>query len=46
MSADSNHTTRRPDRNRGNLAWNVLFGLVLGLVLADTLLWLALPFWW
>jgi hypothetical protein len=42
MSPDSNHTTRRPDRNRGDLAWPVLFGLVL----ADTLLWLALPFRW
>jgi hypothetical protein len=42
MSTDSNHTTRRPDRNRGALAWNVLCRFVL----ADTLLWLALPFWW
>jgi hypothetical protein len=40
MSNDSNQT--RPDRSRSDLAWNVL----LGLVLADTLLWLALPLWW
>ena len=39
MSTDS---TRDRHASRLNKTW----WLLLGLVLADTALWLALPFWW
>ena len=43
MSMDSRPAPhRRPDRNRLDVTWRVL----LGFVVADTLLWLALPLWW
>jgi hypothetical protein len=43
MSSDQNTAPNDPfDRRRNVVTWRIL----LGFVVADALLWLALPLWW